>query len=436
MLRSVSRPVIAPIALAALAVALPLVVAASDSTRFSAQARPFVPALAPVASVVPPTTRVLTPTTRPITPATRVAGEAIVPSAIDATGTTDVTKVLNAFVSHVADGSTIVFPRNGRFRIEGTLLVKNHKHLTINGRGAMFFAKSNGAIQPLRGCNQQSSACRYPNRTRSQWSLESDTSLVVRSVNVVGSNLDSGPNGIYKGDLEAQHGFQILGGRDILLDHVSAQNVWGDLVNIGAAPTGSMRSPTNVTVQNSSFYGASRQGWSITNGQHVTFANNTLTSVRRSLIDVEANASSDQIAFVTIRDNQLGSYRFCTFTNFGAPANEHDFVFSGNRSIGTAPIKICGQARASARRRNFQITDNVGAIGSANSNEPMVSLTFFDNVVVRGNVQRFAASWPTRGGVNGSPQAPVTWTCTTGVVTGNTFTPRPATMQESQAKPC
>jgi hypothetical protein len=66
----------------------------------------------------------------------------------------------------------------------------------------------------------------------------------------------------------------------------------------------------------------------------------------------------------------------------------------------------------------------------------MVSLTFFDNVVVRGNVQRFAASWPTRGGVNGSPQAPVTWTCTTGVVTGNTFTPRPATMKESQAKPC
>jgi hypothetical protein len=191
-----------------------------------------------------------------------------------------------------------------------------------------------------------------------------------------------------------------------------------------------------VTVQNSVFFGASRQGWSITNGQHVTFANNTLTSVRRSLIDVEANASSDQIAFVTIRNNQLGSYRFCTFTNFGAPANEHDFVFSGNRTIGTAPIKICGQARASARRRNFQITDNVGAIGSANSNEPMVSLTFFDDVVVSGNVQRFAARWPSRGGVNGSPQAPVTWTCTTGIVTGNTFTPRPATMKEFQAKPC
>jgi hypothetical protein len=430
--------VISPIALAAIAVALPLVVAASDSSRFSAQTRPFVPSLSPVASVVPPTTRVLTPTTRPVTPTTKVAvaGEAIVPSSIDATGTTDVTNVLNAFVSHVGDGRTIVFPRNGRFRIEGTLLVKNLKNLTINGQGATFFAKTNGAVQPSRGCNQQSSTCRYPNRTRSQWSFESDTSLVVRSVNVVGSNSHSGANGIYEGALEAQHAFQILGGRDILLDHVSAQNVWGDLVNVGVAPAGSMRSPTNVTVQNSSFQRASRQGWSITNGQHVTFANNTLTSVRRSLIDVEANTSNDQIAFVTIRDNQLGTYRFCTFTNFGAPANEHDFVFSGNHSIGTAPIKICGQARASARRRNFQITDNVGATGTAAPNEPMVSLTFFDNVVVKGNVQRFAASWPTRVGVNGSPQAPVTWTCSTGVVTGNTFTPRPATMKESQAKAC
>ena len=168
--------------------------------------------------------------------------------------------------SRVADGSTIVFPRNGRFRIEGTLLVKNGKSLTINGQGATFFAKSNGSAKPAAGCNQQSSTCRYPNRTRSQWSFESDTSLVVRNVNVVGPNSDAGPNGIYRGNLEAQHAFQILGGRDILLDHVSAQNVWGDLVNVGAAPTGSVRSPTNVTIQNSSFHGrvANRAGRSRT----------------------------------------------------------------------------------------------------------------------------------------------------------------------------
>ncbi len=223
-------------------------------------------------------------------------------------------------------------------------MVKNRKNVTIEGQGATFFAKSNGVVTAPKGCVQQASTCRYPNRTRSQLSFESDTNLVVRDVNVVGSNSHSGPNGDYNGSLEAQHAFQILGGRDILLDHVSGQNVWGDLVNVGAAPNGSLRSPTNVTVQNSSFHGASRQGWSITNGQHVTFANNTLASVRRSLIDVEANVKSDQIAFVTIRDNQLGSYRFCTFTNFGAPADEHDFVFSGNHSIGAIPIRICGEA--------------------------------------------------------------------------------------------
>jgi hypothetical protein len=105
--------------------------------------------------------------------------------------------------------------------------------------------------------------------------------------------------------------------------------------------------------------------------------------------------------------------------------------------MGAVPITICGQARASARRKNFQIVDNVGATGSGKPNEPMVSLAYFDNVVVKGNTQQFASvPWPKRGGVNGSPQAPVTATCSTVDISGNAFTPRPAAMRESQVKPC
>jgi hypothetical protein len=192
-----------------------------------------------------------------------------------------------------------------------------------------------------------------------------------------------------------------------------------------------------VTIQNSTFHGASRQGWSITNGQHVTFVHNSLYSARRSLIDVEANVSDDQIAFITIRDNQLGSYRLCTFTNYGAAATEHDFVFADNRSLGAVPMKICVQASPTALRKNFEIVNNVGATGSFGLNEPMVAIAYFDNVTVKGNVQAFAAgAWPKRGGVNGGTQGPVTSTCSTVVVSGNTFTPRPTAMRDSVAKPC
>jgi hypothetical protein len=434
--RSSVRDVLYPIALAALAVVLPAAIALSDGAEFSV-AHSFAPQLKPLASRPTPTTRPSGP--RPVTPTTRGslgAGDGV-PATIDSTGNHDVTGALNAFLARVDDGATIVFPRNGRFRIEGTLTLKDRKNVTIKGQNATFFAKSDGLTKPRPGCKQDVSACRFPNRTRSQWSFEGDTNLLVRDVNVVGSNTDPGPNGAYKGALEAQHAFQILGGREVTLQHVSAKNVWGDLVNVGRAQSGSLRSPTNVTVENSVFTGASRQGWSITNGQHITFANNTLASVRRSLIDVEANVRSDVIAYVTIRDNRFGSYRFCTFTNYGAPAPEHDFVFSGNHSLGTVPITICAQGRASARRTNFQIVDNVGATGSAKPNEPMVSLAYFDNVVVKGNTQQFAsAPWPKRGGVNGSPQAPVTATCSTVDVSDNTFAPRPAAMRESAVKPC
>jgi hypothetical protein len=426
------------VALVVVAVAMVVAVRGSSSSN---EPRPtYAIAPGPVSSNTP-TTNAPATTTAPVTttrPPTKLpSGVVAPPGTIDATGAQDVTTAFNRFLAGVPNGSTVMLPRNSRYRIEGTLRLQNHSNVVIEGQGATFFASYNGLVKAVAGCSQLSSVCRYPNRTRAQWSLESDSNLLVRDLNVVGSSSNPGPNGAYEPALEAQHAFQILGGRDIVLDHVSARNVWGDLVNVGKAQSGSVRSPTNVTIQNSTFHGASRQGWSITNGQHVTFVHNILYSARRSLIDVEANTSDDQIAFITIRDNQLGSYRLCTFTNYGAPAAEHDFVFADNRGMGAVPMKICVQASPTARRKNFEIVNNVGATGPWTLNEPMVAVAYFDNVTVKGNVQGFAAgTWPKRAGVNGGQQAPVTSTCSTVSVSGNRFTPRPSAMRDSVTKPC
>ena len=351
---------------------------------------------------------------------------AVVPPAIDSTGSADVTNALNAYLAQVSDGSTIVFRAKGRYRIEGTLSLETRRNIVIEGQGATFFAKTNGLNRAPRGCDRRSSACRYPNRTRAQWSFMNDTNIVVRNVNVIGSAAHPGPNGTYDAALEAQHAFKILGGSGIVLDHVSARNVWGDLVNVGAASM-------NVVVENSTFHGASRQGWSITSGQHVTFINNSVYSARRSLIDIEANASNDKIAYITILNNRLGSNRFCTVSNYGAPAVEHDFVITGNRAIGSTPIKICVKASPTARRSNFEISRNVGPMGVHGQNDPMVSIAYVDHVTVKDNVVRFSASrWPWRG----SPQAPVTSKCSSVVLTANRFTPRPVGMAESVQNGC
>lgn len=358
---------------------------------------------------------------------------ALVPSTIDATGATDVTTALNAYFDGVPDGRTIVFPAGGRYRIEGTLSLENRHDIVIEGRGATFFAQTNGQTRRRPGCDLRSSVCRYPNRTRAQWAFSNDANIVVRNVNVIGSAPNPGPLSTYSAALEAQHAFRIVGVRGIVLDHVSARDVWGDLVYVGSFETRArFVSSTNVVVRNSTFRGASRQGWTVTDGTHVTFENNSLTSVRRSLVDLEANTSKDVVAYVTIRNNRLGSSRFCTITNYGAPAGEHDFVIAGNHALGAAKFRICVQAFRSARRSNYEISGNVGS--TARPNEPMLSIAYADHVTVKNNVQGFSKSrWPWRSGI--SPQAPVTAKCSSVVVTANRFT-RAAGMPQLAGKRC
>jgi len=357
-----------------------------------------------------------------------------VPGSIDRTGHLDVTVALNAYLAGVPDGNTVVFPSRARYRIEGTLSLENRTNLVIEGQGATFFAATNGLARSVPGCDRRSSVCRYPNRTRSQWSFSHDKNIVVRDVNVVGSDMHPGPLGIYDPALEAQHAFNIVGASRIVLDHVSARNVWGDFVYVGAAYVRPRYvTSTDVLVKNSTFRGSSRQGWSITNGERIVFVNNSVDAARRSLIDIEANASSDRIAYITIRNNRLGSSRFCTLTNYGAPAVEHDFVIAHNHMIDSRAIKICVQASRGARRSNFAITGNVGDVAGQGRNEPMVNIAYVDHVTVKGNVQHFSdSSWPWRG----SPQAPVTSKCSSVVVTANSFTPRPRGMPEFAGKRC
>jgi hypothetical protein len=361
------------------------------------------------------------------------ANTAIVPPSIDATGKADVTIPLNALLAAAPNGTTVVFPANATYRIEGTLAVLNKKNFTINGNGSTFFATTDGLHPRLRSCDQHPGwpSCREPLRNRAQWLLLGDQNLTVRDVNVIGSDRHSGPRGIYDPLLEAQHGFQVVGDSGVVLDHVSARDVWGDFVNVGVGLVGRRwTASTSVLVENSRFHGSSRQGWSITDAQHVTFAHNVVDGSRRSLIDIEANTTGDVIAFVTIRDNQLGRSRFCTVSNWGAAATEHDFVIAGNHMMTGVALKVCVRAAPHARRSNFLISGNVS---SRTPNEPMVNLAYVDNVTVRNNVQQFAMNWPGRG----SPQGPVTSKCSTGVVvTANRFMPRPARMPQSVQTRC
>jgi hypothetical protein len=336
-------------------------------------------------------------------------------AAIDSTGATDVTNALNGILASTSNGATLSFPTNGRYRIDGTLVLSGKDRVTIDGHGSTFFAVTNGP--------------NVNNRNRDQWSLLSDTNLVIRDMNVRGSAASTGPDGIYNVNLEAQHGLHIAGSTNVLITNVTIANTWGDLVYVGANQVGSSFIPSSgVTVTQSTLVGASRNGVSVTDADHVTFSSDTIDQARMALVDLEANTPADEIAYVTLYGNTLGAARFTTIDNWGAHGTEHDIVVTSNRTMPNVGFKMGAMGTATGRRYNYTVTNNVGELANqppnVSDNEPMVSLGYVDNATVSGNIEVFATSmWPTRTGPFGSPQAPIMLYCTTrATVVANNFT--------------
>jgi hypothetical protein len=335
---------------------------------------------------------------------------------IDATGTTDVTAPLNAVLAALPNGTVAGFPPNGRYRIEGTLLLSQKDGVTIDGHRSTFFATTNGS-----GTASQV-------RRRAHWRFSRCTNLTVRDMVIVGASTSTGPHGIYNAALEAQHGLEIAGSQHVLVEDVDVSGVWGDLVNVAKFGSNPAVPSSHVTVQDSILVGSSRQGVSVTNADHVTFQNNTIDRARRSLIDLETNGVNDRLTFISILNNRLGSARFATIANWGPASDVHDLLVDGNQFTGGAqyPFRITIKAPDPSRRANVTITNNVGH-AARRQNEPFAFFANIDAVIVSGNTATFVpGSWPTRTGRFGSPQGAVMLICSTGVVARNTWTKNPA----------
>lgn len=350
-----------------------------------------------------------------------------VPSTIDSTGAQDVTTSLNSFLSGLANNTTVNFAVNGRYRIEGTLLLSQKSGITINGNGSTFFATTNGSAVEPSPCDPKTQGytfC-YPNRARMQWDFESDVNLLVENTNVVGASTNPGTNGTYLVQYEGQAGYEIGSGDGITLNNVTAKNTWGDLVYVGGG--NSHIAATNVLVQNSTLDGSSRQCMSVVDGDHVSVLNNHIamtTGCRMALFDLEDNTSSDQITFINIHDNDLGVSRFATLDNAGSqPGTQHDITFDGNR-MHNQRIYVDVYGLPNGHRQNYHITNNVG---STVANSGIIFLRYVDGAVVTGNTQSFNTSWPVRTYL--VSQAPIWTNCSTNVsVANNIFNPLPTGM--------
>ena len=137
-----------------------------------------------------------------------------VPSSIDASGATDVSAALNAFIKSVPDGSTIVFKAGGTYRLSQGLWLTNRHNLVFEGNGATLGAAGSG-----------STLVSTPFRID-----QGNGSISIRGFTIVGNNPNT--TTVYTPSGEEQHGVGIWGSSDIEVAHNTIGHTWGDGVYI------------------------------------------------------------------------------------------------------------------------------------------------------------------------------------------------------------
>jgi hypothetical protein len=294
-----------------------------------------------------------------------------VPASIDATGRADVTTPLHEFLAHVPNGSTVAFRKGGRYRVEGTLRLRDRHDLTFQGNGATIFATTKG------------------NRTRSQWEFVRGQRITFRNLIVRGAHPHGGmSDDAYQPKYEAQHGFWFAGTRDVLLDHVTVTDVYGDFVYI-AKDTDTRIWSERVTIQWSTFARNGRQGISVCAGRDVRIEHNTFTDTRRATIDLEPTTRSWGAERIVIADNVIGPGRLMFVAAAGAGPVNHVQVL---RNVLQGHLLSVDVVAPSGTRRTDWLVD--GNRSDKKANQRTIRLIGVDNVVVRNNRQKLSKAVP------------------------------------------
>lgn len=288
---------------------------------------------------------------------------AVVPASIDATGANDVTDELNSFLSFLSDGTTVRFPAEGRFRIEGTVRIDEKDRMVIEGNGATLFSKSQGGLK------------------RRHLEVTGGTNLTISRLTIAGSHPEGGlGDNAYQAKLEGQHGISILGTSGVNIDDVTITDVYGDFIYLGRSDDG--RWARRIWIHDSTLTRNGRQGIAIVAGQDVVIERNDISQVARSTIDLEPNAPSGGAINIHVLRNEVGPGRLLFLAASGrGPVGS--VVISANRLTGRA-LSATILPPPGERGNRFWITGNRG--GGLSAPTP-IKVNRVDGLVVWRNRQ-------------------------------------------------
>jgi hypothetical protein len=316
-----------------------------------------------------------------------------VPANIDATGTQDVSAQLQSWLNSLPDSSRIIGPAGARYRVEFGLLLENRRALHLDAEDSknpptLFQTQ----LEPYGSLDSD-------NRNRVVLGFRLGGGHTLRNWILQGAQPNSGANGVYIADLEAQHGLLISGVDGMLIEDVRITEVAGDFIYLTNRFAGNVNNLSqDITIRRVTGRKASRQGVAVVGAFHVLIEDSDFQDIRRSAFDIEPNGSRGSVQFLTVRHNIFGSFRNNWVAGAGAgDAAIHDITFEGNEVIGR-PLVLYLQGKtmasfnpAAMRRYNIRVTNNRAHSIAAVTTTSLTVMQFYglDNVDVVGNVVEF-----------------------------------------------
>jgi hypothetical protein len=306
-----------------------------------------------------------------------------VPTSIDATGSSDASAALKAFIKSVPDGSLIAFRAGTTYRLDQGIALYGRRNLVFEGNGATLRANNPGGTWMGGPFNVNSQ------RT----SFGQNSHITIRNFNLVGSNPNT--TTIYGGG-ENQHGVGIWGGTYIEITGNRISKTYGDGVYVSGNDD-THASADSVWVHDNTFTYVGRNGIALLAGTNVLVEGNSFDKVGIHVLDLEPDWTYQANAYVTFRNNSVGSYGhsstwvgFLLASNGAAGTAAHDVTVTGNTVTGNPRSGYDGSPRGlntyvtTARQRNIKVTDNTSTLAARG---PVLYFAGVDGVTVTGNRQ-------------------------------------------------
>jgi hypothetical protein len=288
-----------------------------------------------------------------------------------------VSGALQSFINGQPNGTTIVFPAGGVYRLTNMVAITNKTGLTLVGNGA----RLNVAALGIRIANS--------------------TNTTIRGFKIVGQNSQAGTTSACCTD-EGEHGIGIYSSNDTLIDNMEISRVYGDCVYANAATVPGGAWSDGVIFRDSTCTLTGRHGVGVIRGRDMLIERVTFDDIGFDVVDLEPGAADGGAIGFTFRNNTVGFYGWTdSYNSFllaacgASGAVIRDVTVAANTIEGNVigwsgssgaqrralHVRVCGD---DGPRSGFAVTDNTTTFAV---NGPSLNFTGVAGVTVTGNVQ-------------------------------------------------